>query len=542
MADFGLAAQIGRGNAMPGAQQQDPQNRMMQMMQLQQLQQNMMLAREQNAREAALAPLREGQLRASTQADEALTPGRQAQSKVYQLALGDKETEQRTYKGFLDVMDRMAKGTFNPADPAAFRDLDPAVRLNVQKQLAESSVTAAAAKKAGIELGGVERAVTYDMLGRAGVGITGPREFQSFRDKIVKVTPEADEFLPRYFNPKTAQDLVAFVGSQVANIEKIGDVPYLRIGSSPTVQELTVVPAGAAPPQAGRDTVSLPAGVQPPTRAQIGQFTPAEYGGVLATPQMGMDPARLAAGTPADVGAMQSGVPGQRLPVAGGANFQSLASAGGPIPASQAIAEQAKAKSSATKMEALPKVQSAYKATVDSIDKQLRAIEEIESRPIGTYFATGPIAGSSFNPARVLPGDVLGVQGAQAQINNLKASGTLTALTELRRNSPNGSALGNSSDRDAEILDTSDSALSQAQSTEDFMRAVQNKKRDLLLAKSRLGEAYASDYGAPPKVEGGPLSKELVRSGDTSVLLPNGKTLNFPSKDAVDAYMKKAGM
>jgi hypothetical protein len=54
MADFGLAAQIGRGNAMPGAQQQDPQNRMMQMMQLQQLQQNMMLAREQEARAAQL--------------------------------------------------------------------------------------------------------------------------------------------------------------------------------------------------------------------------------------------------------------------------------------------------------------------------------------------------------------------------------------------------------------------------------------------------------------------------------------------------------
>jgi len=39
---------------MPGAQQQDPQNRMMQMMQLQQLQQNMMLAREQEARQAQL--------------------------------------------------------------------------------------------------------------------------------------------------------------------------------------------------------------------------------------------------------------------------------------------------------------------------------------------------------------------------------------------------------------------------------------------------------------------------------------------------------
>ena len=68
MADFGLAAQIGRGggNAMPGAQPQDQTNRMMQMLQLQQLQQNMMLAREQEARQQQLFPLQQEQLRTGT--------------------------------------------------------------------------------------------------------------------------------------------------------------------------------------------------------------------------------------------------------------------------------------------------------------------------------------------------------------------------------------------------------------------------------------------------------------------------------------------
>jgi hypothetical protein len=62
MADFGLAAQIGRGgNAM--AQPADPMNRMSQMLQLQQLQQNMMLANELAARQRELHPLelRKGQ-------------------------------------------------------------------------------------------------------------------------------------------------------------------------------------------------------------------------------------------------------------------------------------------------------------------------------------------------------------------------------------------------------------------------------------------------------------------------------------------------
>lgn len=433
MADFGLAAKIGSGNAMPGAQQQDPQNRMMQMMQLQQLQQNMMLAREQNAREAALAPLREGQLRASTQADEALTPGRQAQSKVYQLALGEKETEQRTYKGFLDVMDRMAKGTFNPADPAAFRDLPTAVRLNVQDQLAKSSVTAAAAKKAGIELGGVERAVTYDMLSRAGVGITGPREFQSFRNKIVKVTPEADEFLPRSYNPRTAQDLRDFVGSQVANIEKIGDVPYLRVGSSPFAQELTVVPAGAGRPTQsqtgqpfGYNTVSLPAGVQPPTRAQIGSTA-------LTEPALGANAdaetfnAARAAGavTPpyTPPGAVPSGVPGQRLPVAGG-----------PVPASQAAVQQAGARTLATES-----AQAAVKRQGEDVKKQegRQSVQDTLSGMIDAYKNLGSLGelqrADMSIPKRLsiaaqarLPGDI-------ATAVNFDAGSELTTINNLRQ-------------------------------------------------------------------------------------------------------------
>jgi len=57
MADFGLAAQIGRGGGGGGGGTSDPANRMMQMMQLQQLQQNMLLAREQEMRQQQLFPL-----------------------------------------------------------------------------------------------------------------------------------------------------------------------------------------------------------------------------------------------------------------------------------------------------------------------------------------------------------------------------------------------------------------------------------------------------------------------------------------------------
>jgi len=540
MADFGLAAQIGRGGGGGGmSQQQDPQNRMLQMMQLQQLQQNMMLARDQEARAAQLFPEQKRKLQVDIEGDQARTGVAIENRDIARLQREEIQRQQRINRGLISVMGMVDEGKLDLSTDAGFNQIsDVELRMAARRQSAEIKEQNAKAEKAGYEANDVRRAQGYVFLDRTVPFIDGPATFNAALKKLLSVDPAAAEFVPNVYSPPNAQRLQEFVSTRRKSVQTIGGVPTLLNENTGVANELGIRNFNASTSPAGFNTISLPAGVQPPTRAQIGQFTPAEYGGVLATPQMGLDPARMAAGTPSDVGAMQSGIPGQRLPVAGGANFQSL----GPTPASQFVAGREAAKVAATKQEALPKVQSAYKATVDSIDKQLRAIEEIESRPIGTYFATGPIAGSSFNPARVLPGDVLGVQGAQAQINNLKASGTLTALTELRRNSPTGSALGNSSDRDAEILERSDSALSQAQSTEDFMKAIVNKKRDLLLAKSRLGEAYASDYGAPPKVEGGPLSKELVRSGDTSVLLPNGKTLNFPSKDAVDAYMKKAGM
>jgi len=391
MADFGLAAQIGRGNAMPGAQQQDPQNRMMQMMQLQQLQQNMMLAREQNAREAALAPLRKGQIEASTQADLSLIPGREAQGNITKLELDERRTAQRTYQGVLGVMDGIAKGTFNPADPAAFRDLPAPVRLSVQDQLAKAKKVLGEAEKAGLEKGNVARAITYDFLDRVGEGITGPTQYQAAIKKLFDVSPEAREFISEDYNSDNVARLQDFVRTKKTSIMMVNGVPVMVTEGSPRLQETTIARAGVAPPQGGRDTVSLPAGVQPPTRAQIGQFTPTEYGSAPATPQMGLDPARMAAGTPADVGAMPSGVPGQRLPVAGDATFASAATpTRGPIPASQFVAERQAAPKPLTAPEErklrneIAKDFQSVNATIDQMNGVISAAKEVTELPEDT--------------------------------------------------------------------------------------------------------------------------------------------------------------
>jgi hypothetical protein len=485
-----------------------------------------MLARDQVARAAGLYGLQRGNLEKEGAILGARGDLTTAQADTAKIAAEEQRRAQRINRGLISVMGMVDEGKLDLSTPAGFNQIPEVdVRMAARDRMVQTRKLLSEAEKAGMETAGVQRAITYDMLDRAGEGIIGPREYGIYLNKILKVEPNAADLLPRDYNPRNAQQLRDFVGDRKRVTELVGGVPTVGLAGSPIRREVGV-------------ERFLPAGVVPPTQAQIGALAPS-LGGTPATPQMGLDPANMAAGTPADVGAMQSGVPGQRLPVAGGANFQSLGPAGGPIPASQAIAEQAKAKSTAVKMEALPKVQSAYKGAIDAVDKELRAIEEIKSRPFGTAMTTGPIFGRLPN---VAPFDITGAAGAQARIDTLKSGATLNALTELRRNSPTGAALSSTSDADIRLLTASTGALSEVQSTEDFMTAIANRERDLLLTKRRLGEAYANDYGAPPKVEGGPLSKELVRSGDTSVLLPNGKTLNFPSKDAVDAYMKKAGM
>jgi hypothetical protein len=348
MADFGLAAQIGRGNAMPGAQQQDPQNRMMQMMQLQQLQQNMMLAREQNAREAALAPLREGQIKASTQGDQARTQVAQESRDMARLQREELQRQQRINRGLISVMGMVDEGKLDLSTPAGFNQIPEVdVRMAARGHMAQTRKLLSEAEKAGMEADGVKRAITYEMLDRAGDGISGPREFNIYRNKILKVEPDAAAFLPDYFNPDTAQQLRDFVGTRKRTTELIGGVPTVGLEGSPNRREVGVTPfrqAGVAPPPNSRDTISLPAGVQPPTRAQIGSTA-------LTEPALGANAdaetfnAARAAGavTPpyTPPGAMPSGVPGQRLPVAGDANFASAATpTRGPIPASQFVADR----------------------------------------------------------------------------------------------------------------------------------------------------------------------------------------------------------
>ena len=138
MADFGLAAQIGRGggNAMPGAQPQDQTNRMMQMLQLQQLQQNMMLAREQEARQQQLFPLQQEQLRTGT-AENAARIGLVGQNTVR--ATEEAESARRTgtaERGVLDyIRDTPPEERTKPERLDALRKTNPGAYTALTNQI-----------------------------------------------------------------------------------------------------------------------------------------------------------------------------------------------------------------------------------------------------------------------------------------------------------------------------------------------------------------------------------------------------------------------
>jgi hypothetical protein len=183
-------------------------------------------------------------------------------------------------------------------------------------------------------------------------------------------------------------------------------------------------------------------------------------------------------------------------------------------PAAEAARQKKIAELSATKQAALPKVQSSFVSAVSEIDRQIRTIEDLESRA-GLSMATGPIMARLPN---VAPFDITGASGAQALIDTIKSTAGLTALQELRRNSPTGGALGNVSNAEGTRLENSVAPLLQTQSTTDYRKHLATYKKDLQLAKNQLRAAFQREYGiSPPDVaEGDASSRGVKRTGTTS--------------------------
>lgn len=526
MADFGLAAQIGRGNAMPGAQQQDPQNRMVQMMQLQQLQQNMMLARDQEARAAQLFPEQKRKLQVDIEGDQARTGVAIENREIARLQREEIQRQQRINRGLIRVMGMVDEGKLDLSTDAGFNQIsDVELRMAARRQSAEIKEQNAKAEKAGYEANDVRRAQGYVFLDRTVPFIDGPATFNAALKKLLSVDPAAAEFVPNVYSPPNAQRLQEFVSTRRKSVQTIGGVPTLLNENTGVANELGIRNFGASTSSAGPNTISLPAGVQPPTRAQIGQFTPAEYGGVLATPQMGMDPARMAAGTPADVGAMQSGMPGQRLPVAGDANFAPAATPtqGGPIPASQFVAERQAAPKPLTVPQLTKlrnEIASDFKSVMSTIDQMngvVSAAKEVTDLPEDTKkWISGWTGYLPSYQAETRTGDV--------KLKNLKGK-----VTELGRQTASLSgAIGSMAVQEWKIVSDMIANLDEkGMNPADLDRQVALIEAQAIGTANRIRDAYQRQY-----------VEEFDRFGDRFKLPETKAPSAAAGRDGVDASNK----
>jgi len=208
MADFGLAAQIGRGNAMPGAQQQDPQNRMMQMMQLQQLQQNMMLAREQEARAASLAPLQREQLRTGTEENVARIGAIGQQTRRYTSEADAAEMDQNARRG---VVQYLTANSANPRDPKALATLagtNPLAHDELIRRFGETDAIRARGEKEGALSLQARNELAQSAVANLSWtvdAVQNANEFQTLRRSLVGLDPTAADYIPEKFDGRDGE-------------------------------------------------------------------------------------------------------------------------------------------------------------------------------------------------------------------------------------------------------------------------------------------------------------------------------------------------
>lgn len=229
MADYGLAAQIGRGNAMPGAQQQDPQNRMMQMMQLQQLQQNMMLARDQEARAAQLfgpqlqsaqqqlQNLRGTEERAAQLFDPQLRQARGA-ADVTGAQFRQQDVQARLSEEGYNLKTRLLKlrsttepnVMMSPDFRKSLMGTDPELAVEIDRLASEGEKTRSEIQKAGYDRDTAkiaqQKAIVGSIANSLG-GVVDQQTFSTVLNELEKVDPLATKLIGPRFNAESMRKL-----------------------------------------------------------------------------------------------------------------------------------------------------------------------------------------------------------------------------------------------------------------------------------------------------------------------------------------------
>ena len=196
----------------------------------------------------------------------------------------------------------------------------------------------------------------------------------------------------------------------------------------------------------------------------------ASYGPEIRTDTVTASPNRpqIYAGADGTVYSIPSGGgPAAPIPVAGGGNLTAPTSA-----AEERRQERREERAAA-----------AERAAADALSKANIALDTIDLASDSTNWATAGLAGAfewvPGSPPKRLAG----------YLNTIRANVAFNELQQMRRNSPTGGALGNVSDADMRLLQSTLATLDQQASPEDLRRALATIKR----VTEAVRDAYAQD-------------------------------------------------
>ena len=152
----------------------------------------------------------------------------------------------------------------------------------------------------------------------------------------------------------------------------------------------------------------------------------------------------------------------------------------------QQVTSKLDAKTIATRDAAYPQATLAVKSGEQNTIQLIKEVNALHDSK-GLSGITGLVAGRTPN----FSGDA---RSAQADLKKIIAEGTLKVLTDLRAASKTGGALGNTSNKDIDLLQNAAAALDQTQNTEDFKRKLKDFAFVLDRTKQNMREAYDMTY------------------------------------------------
>lgn len=377
-----------------------------------------------------------------------------------------------------------------------------------ERQAEESVVRIA---KANAELIGAQGDVFRQALGRVDLFPEDQRSavYKQLHDSL---PPDIKRLYPAQYSPNvvrrgmmTTDQLIAAAKEPEPKFQALGDVPAEYVPGQ-GVRVLPVLPpqsgipvgrAGLPPEQAGVPSYPVPAGRLAQMNAAAQRYAP-ELVGAAPAPA-----AAPAAAAPSPFGAAPTNAmmqPMSGLDFAAQQREQNIAK----IAAETEARETAQAR--AKRKEAFPQAQSGYVAATEALDRQLRSIDNLLSRPDALNLTVGPIVGRSYSPTGLLPS----VQGAQALIDQVKSSAGLSALIDLKQA---GGTLGAVSNEEGRRVEASVAALNQLQGTDDYTAQLNVLKSDIQRARQRIKEAFEREYGMPAPEVARPVSTS-TKSGE----------------------------